>query len=187
MRNGEPRHVKAAKWSRQRGGSGACDTSHWLKLVDIPGPNEPLLTHVPALHARAGQRARGCQPRVHTFVFRTRRRTSRGSSPRAIQTRRLRRSSTPSTTGRAARVSRALLRIQFALGAAVLSTSPTVLLITDGLEHGDTDLLNRSRATVEIVPAAPMAESAAALFGLRAQGGGCRSAIAACGRVSSGA
>ena len=41
------------------------------------------------------------------------------------------------------RIARALHEFNLRWARRVLSTSPTVLLITDGLEHGDTDLLNR--------------------------------------------
>ena len=67
----------------------------------------------------------------------------------------------------------------------VLTQGAIVLLITDGLERDPDDRLGvRDRPAAPLLPAADLAQSAAALFGLRGQGQGHPDHGAACRRIA---
>ena len=76
------------------------------------------------------------------------------------------------------RITQALHEFNLRWARRVLYGNPTVLLVTDGLEHGDTEAARaRGRAAVEVVPAPDLAQSAAALRGLRAARRGVRALL----------
>ena len=113
-------------------------------LVDISGSMSRysrMFLHF--MHALVSGRA-AANLRVHTFVFGTRlTHITRQLAARDPDEALAAVVNAVDDWSGGTRIARALHEFNLRWARRVLSTSPTVLLITDGLEHGDTDLLNR--------------------------------------------
>ena len=141
-------------------------------IVDISGSMSRysrMFLHF--LHAITGQHD-AADHRVHAFVFGTRlthiTRQLRSRDPDMAIAEVVRR--VDDWSG-GTRIAACLHEFNRDWARRVLSGSPTVLLVSDGLEHAQIEMLDtRGRAAGQIVPATGLAQPAAALRRLRAEG-----------------